>query len=358
MTETTLKHKTTSSLFWSFLDKFGQQTLNFASMLILMNIVATEDYGMIGSLALFIAFAPILIDSGFGRVLINRKDLSETDYSTVFYFNVSLSIILYLISFFTAPLLGKIFNAPAIVNIIRVLFISFIFNALRLIHQTILTKKADFKGITRANMLALLIADVVAVIMAIAGYGAWALVAQTLLFAFFRTVFFWIYSPWRPIAQFSLNSLKDLFGFSNKLLLSSFISTTVNNIYPSLIAAFYPLSQVAFFNQAKKYQDIPFLTLSNTFRQVAMLILSEINEQTERLKRVVSKLIKSIAFLSFPIGFIMIVVAEPLFFLFLKKMVGICTFFQVLTFAGCSLRLFLFLTNCLLPKKTRATSWV
>ncbi|HBU46371.1 MAG TPA: flippase, partial [Porphyromonadaceae bacterium] len=122
----------------------------------------------------------------------------------------------------------------------------------------------------------------------------------TLLYAFFRSLFLWVYSPWRPIARFSRKSLGTFFAFSNKLLSASVISTTVNNIYPSLIAAFYPMSQVAYFNQAKKYQDIPFLTLANTFRTVAMLILSEINEQTERLKRVVSKIIKSIAFLSFP----------------------------------------------------------
>ena len=335
MADSALKKKTTVSLFWSFLDKFGQQILNFASMLILMNIVATEDYGLIGSLAVFVAFSSILIDSGFGRALLNRKNLSETDFSTVFYFNISLSVVLYLIFFFTAPLLGKIFNAPAIVNVVRVLFLSLIFNAFGLIHQTILTKKADFKGLTKVNMLALFIADVVAVVMAIAGYGVWALVAQILLYAFFRTVFLWFYSSWRPVAQFSRKSLNAFFAFSNKLLFSSVISTTVNNIYPSLIAVCYPMNQVAFFNQAKKYQDIPFLTLANTFRSVAMLILSEINEQTERLKRVVSKIIKSIAFLSFPIGFTMIVIAEPLFFLFFReKWLPSVPFFQLLTFAG------------------------
>ena len=106
MTEPTLKHKTTLSLFWSFLDKFGQQILNFLSMLIMMNILATEDYGLIGSLAVFVAFSSILVDSGFGRALLNRKELEIDDYATVFYFNITLSILLYLLFFFAAPLLG------------------------------------------------------------------------------------------------------------------------------------------------------------------------------------------------------------------------------------------------------------
>ncbi len=321
MADSALKKKTTVSLFWSFLDKFGQQMLNFASMLILMNIVAAEDYGLVGSLAVFVAFSSILIDSGFGRALLNRKDLTQTDYATVFYFNISLSVVLYLLFLFTAPLLGKMFHAPAITSVVRILFLSLIFNAFGLIHQTILTKKANFKGLTQVNTLALLFSDIVAVVMAIAGYGVWALVAQTLLYAFFRSLFLWIYSPWRPIARFSRKSLDAFFAFSNKLLSASVISTTVN--------------QVAYFNQAKKYQDIPFLTLANTFRTVAMLILSEINEQTERLKRVVSKIIKSIAFLSFPIGLTMIVIAEPTFhLLFKEKWLPAVPYFQILTFAG------------------------
>ncbi len=345
MADSTLKKKTTVSLFWSFVDKFGQQILNFASMLILMNIVATEAYGMIGSLSVFVAFSSILIDSGFGRTLLNKKELTESDYSTVFYFNISLSVVLYLVFFFTAPLLANIFHTPVIANIVRVLFLSLICNAFGLIHQTIITKKANFKGLTKINMLALFIANVVAVVMAIAGYGVWALVAQVLLYAFCRSLFLWFYSKWRPTERFSKSSLRTFFAFSNKLLATSAISTTINNIYPTLIAVFYPMSQVAYFNQAKKYQDIPFLTLSNTFRQVAMLILSEINEQTERLRRVVSKIIKSIAFLSFPIGFAMIVVAEPVFYLFFKeKWLDSVPFFQVLTFAG-MLSPFIFIFN-------------
>ena len=352
MAEPSLKHKTTVSLFWSFIDKFGQQVLNFVSMLVLMNIVATEAYGLIGSLALFTALSTILIDSGLGRVLINRKDVSLADYNAVFLFNAALSATLYLILFFISPLIANLFNAPQLVPVSRVLFLTLIFNALGLIHQTILIKKADFKSLTKVNMLALLIADVVAIAMALTGFGVWALVSAASFFnrahiAVLGTLFV-------VIRTFNLSRVKSYFGFSYKLLLSNLVSSTVNNIYPSIIATFYPLSQVAYFDRAKKYQEIPFLTLSNTFRSVAMLILSEVNQQQERLVRVVRKLIKSIAFLAFPIAFLMILIAEPTFYLFFKeKWLASVPYFQVLTLGGMLLP-FTFIFNELFIAKERA----
>ncbi len=354
MAESSLKHKTTVSLFWSFLDKFGQQLLNFMSMLVLMNIIVPDAYGMIGSLALFTAFSTILIDSGFGRVLINRKEVSRSDYSAVFYFNVGLSVLVYLLLFFASPLIANLFNTPAIIPIARVLFLMLIFNAFGLIQQTLFIKDADFKTLTRVNILALLIADVLAIVLALLGLGVWALVAQLTLYALLRTIFLWICSSWRPVRDFAFSNLKKYFGLGYKLLLTNTLAATINNIYPSLIALFYPMSQVAYFNQAKKYQEIPFLTLSNTFRSVAMLILSMVNEQSDRLKRVVRKMIKSIAFLSFPIAFLMILIAEPTFHLFFReKWMASVPYFQVLTLGGMLLP-FTFIFNELFIAKERA----
>lgn len=300
-----------------------------------MNIVATEDYGKINSLAVFIAFSSILIDSGFGRALLNRQNLTNKDYSTVFIFNVLFSILLYSLLFISAPFLSELFNSSEITLIARMVFMSIVLNGLGLIQQTILTKKADFKCLSKINITALLIANIIAIVMALYGYGVWALVAQTLVYALFRTIFLWTYSKWRPAFDFSFDSLKSFFSFSSKLLLTNTIATIANNIYPSLIALFYPMSQVAYFGQAKKYQEIPFLAITNTFRSVAMLILSEINNESDRMKRVVSKMIKSIAFIAFPLGFIMILLAEPIFYIFFKeKWFSSVPFFQALTLAG------------------------
>lgn len=337
MAESTLKHKTTVSLFWSFTDKFGQQMINLGTSIVLMRILDPSEYGLIGALALFIAFSNLLIDSGFTRALLNRKTISPAEYSTVFYFNLGFSILLYLILFAIAPLLATIFHEPRIEPVSRILFLSLILNAGGIIQQTLLIKRADFRGITKVNMAALLITATVAIVMALNGFGVWTLVVQTLLFAFFRSLFLWLYSRWIPLRIFSLKILRSFSGLSNKLLLTSLINAVFNNIYPSIIAFFYPnsMKQVGYYSQASKYQEIPFGILSNTFRSVSMLVLPEINEQTERLKRVVSKMMKSLAFLSFPIGFLMILIAEPTFlFLFRDKWLPAVPYFQVLCLAG------------------------
>lgn len=337
MSESELKQKTTTSLFWSFLDKFGHQFINLASSIILMAVVAKSEFGIMGILAVFIAFSNILIDSGFSRALLNRKDISDREYTTVFIFNVGLSIIIYLLLYLLAPRLSFMFSEPRLTNVARILFISFVINALGLIQQTLLIKKADFRGLTKINIPAVLLSAIVAILMAIKGMGIWALVAQIVMYAFFRTLFLWIYSGWRPKAMFSTNLLMNSMGLSSKLLVSSLISAIFNNIYPSIIAFFYPnsMNRVADYTQANKYQDIPFAMISNTFRSISMLILSEINEEIDRLKRVVSKLHKTIAFISFPVGLFMILVAHQTFeFIWQDKWLSAVPFFQILTLAG------------------------
>jgi O-antigen/teichoic acid export membrane protein len=352
-----LKKKTTLSLFWAFLDKFGEMLIYLISSIVLMNIVEPSEYGLMGVLMIFIVISRLLADSGFGRALLNRKTLSETELSSVFFFNIGLSLLLYFIFFLCAPLIANLFSEPCLVSISKVLFLGFVFHSFGIIHQLLLTKKADFRGLTKINIPALLVAAIVAIIMALNGFGVWALVAQSVIYAFLRTIFLWIYSTWRPMVSFNVKVLQSFFAFSYKLLLSGFIGAFFNNIYPSLIALFYPnnsMNQVGYFSQANKYQDIPFGVISNAFRAVSMVILSEINQEIERLKRVVSKAMKSIAFLTFPIGLYMILAAQPAFsLLFGEKWNPAVPYFQVLVLAG-MLSPFTFILNELFIARERA----
>ena len=354
MSDTTLKKRTVTALFWSFLDKFGQKVIFLISSVFLMRLLDTSDYGIMGSLLIFVAFSSLLIDSGFGRALLNRKEIGALEYSTVFYFNLAISLLLYIAFFFSAPLIAKLFNEPLLIPVSRVLFLSLIFNGFSLIQMIIFIKASDFKTQTKANTAALIISTIIALVMAWQGYGVWSLVAQNVIYAFFRSLFLWLYSTWRPQKLFSLSKLKVFFAFSNKLLASGAIGAIFNNIYPSIIAMFYPMQQVGYYTQAFKYQDTPFVVLSDTFRSVSMLILSEINDQTERLRRVVSKLIKSISFLSFPIALILILLAEPLFVtLFGDKWLPSVPYFQILCLGG-AVSPFTFILNELFIAKERA----
>lgn len=332
-----LKTKTTTSLFWSFLDKFGHQLINLVSSVILMAVVAKSEFGIMGILAVFIAFSNILIDSGFSRALLNRKEVLDREYTTVFFFNVALSVVLYLILFFTAPYLASLFNEPRLIPVARVLFVSFLLNALGLIHQVLLMKRADFRGLTKVNIPAVILSAIIAIVLGIKGYGIWALVAQLVTYSLFRTLFLWVYTSWRPRLVFSKSLLMNSMGLSSKLLATSLISAIFNNIYPSIIAFFYPnsMNSVADYTQANKYQEIPFAMISNTFRSISMLILSEINQEIARLKRVLSKLLKTIAFVSFPVGLFMILVSHQVFNLIWQdKWLSAVPYFQFLTLAG------------------------
>ena len=332
-----LKTKTTTSLFWSFLDKFGHQLINLVSSVILMAVVAKSEFGIMGILAVFIAFSNILIDSGFSRALLNRKEVLDREYTTVFFFNVALSVVLYLILFFTAPYLASLFNEPRLIPVARVLFVSFLLNALGLIHQVLLMKRADFRGLTKVNIPAVILSAIIAIVLGIKDYGIWALVAQLVTYSLFRTLFLWVYTSWRPRLVFSKSLLMNSMGLSSKLLATSLISAIFNNIYPSIIAFFYPnsMNSVADYTQANKYQEIPFAMISNTFRSISMLILSEINQEIARLKRVLSKLLKTIAFVSFPVGLFMILVSHQVFNLIWQdKWLSAVPYFQFLTLAG------------------------
>ena len=356
MGDSVLKRKTIVSLFWSFLDKFGEQLIYLVSGIILLRIVEPTEYGLMGTLMIFTVFSKVIADSGFGRALLNKKDISETAYSSVFYFNVGISLFFYIALFFLAPFIAKVFNEPRLTAVSRILFLSFVFYSFGIIQQTLLVKRADFRTITKVNIPSLLIAATVAIVMGIKGMGVWCLVAQHLIYSFLRTLFMWIKTGWKPVAQFSLHALRSFFIFSNKLLASGLITAIFNNIYPAIIAYFYPnsMNQVGYYSQANKYQDIPFGMISNAFRSVSMLILSEINKELERLKRVVRKIMQSVAFLAFPIGLYMILAAEPAFqILFGNKWNPAIPYFKGLTIAG-MLSPFIFILNELFIARERA----
>ena len=354
MSDSTLKKRTVTALFWSFLDKFGQKVVFLISSLFLMRMLDISAYGIIGSLVIIIAVSVLLTDSGFGRALINRKNISELEYNTVFYFNLAISFFLYIVLFVSAPYIAQLYNEPLIIPVSRVLFLSIIFNGFSLIQTTILTKASDFKTQTKANTTALIISTIIALFMAWKGFGVWSLVAQRVISSFLKTVLLWLYSSWRPARLFSFSKLKTFFAFSNKLLASGAIGAVFNNIYPSIIGVYYPMKQVGFYQQAYNYQDTAFSVISDTFRSVSVVILSEINHHTDRLLQVVSKLMKSISFLSFPIAFILILIAEPIFVnVFDEKWLPSVPYFQILCLGG-AVSPFAFILNELFIAKERA----
>ena len=249
-----LKQKTISGVLWSCVERFSVQGIQFVIMVI---ILLPSDYGMIGMLAIFIAIAQTLIDSGFSNALIQKKDRSEIDYSTLFYFNIVVGIILNFILFFSSPLIARFYNTPELTGLTRVLALNLFINSLAVVQRAILSIKIDFKTQAKASFSAAIISGIVGIVMAYTGFGVWSLAVQTVLNAFVNTVLLWIFSKWIPLKVFSFESFKKLFAFGSKLLASGLLDTIYRNIYTIVIGKKFASTDLGYFTRADQFAQFP-----------------------------------------------------------------------------------------------------
>lgn len=333
--EKTLKEKTTSALIWSFIDKFGQQIIYLVTGILLARTLSPHDYGIVGSLSLFIALSTIFISSGYARALLNNPIFSQIEYNTVFFYNVVSAFIIYTILFLCAPLISLFFKQPSLTLISRVLFLTLIFNSFVGIQSVYLTKRMNLKSFSKANIYSLFLASTFAVYAVFKGFGVWSLVIQAVLNSFFMMFFYWHYSEWRPTKIFDIKILRQFFPFTSMIMLTSIIYTVFNNIYSIIIGRIYSITQLGYYTQASKYQDIPTGLVTNTFRTILSPLLSKVLDDEERFKRIVSKLMKTMSLFIFPILFGMILIARPFFIVLItEKWLPSVPIFQILCISG------------------------
>ncbi|EPC4486669.1 lipopolysaccharide biosynthesis protein [Serratia liquefaciens] len=313
----TLKERAVSGMIWSIIERFLVQGVQFGISIVLARIISPSDFGLIGMVAVFIVLSDIIINSGFTQALIQKKDRTQTDYSTVFYFNLLISILLYAVIYFIAPFVADFYSAPPLVHIIRVLGISIIIKSLCLVQTTKLAIDLNFKLRTKINFLSVIISGSIALYLANHDYGAMALVYQTLINSICVTVFMAILLRWRPNFEFSFDSLSRLFGFGSKLLLASFVRTIVDNCYAILIGRFFSSKEVGYYTQGRNIPDLISVNLFNILQGVLFPILSSTQDDTERLIRIYKKSLDMTAFIVMPamVGFTFL--AEPFVHFFL-----------------------------------------
>lgn len=245
-----LKSKTVKGVFWSSIERFSVQGVQFIIQIIIARILLPSDYGLIGMLAIFMAVSQSLIDSGFSNALIRKQNCTNTDYSTVFYFNIVVGIVLYGILYFSAPLIANFYKTPELVLITRVVGITLFINSLTVVQRAILTKKVDFKTQTKASLTAAIISGVIAIIMAYSNYGVWALVIQTIINGFLTAILLWIFSKWAPHKVFSWISFKEMFSFGSKLLISGLLDTIYRNLFTLVIGKQFNKSDLGYYTRA------------------------------------------------------------------------------------------------------------
>lgn len=307
-----LKGAAAKGLFWSAMERFGAQGIQFVFGIMITRILLPADYGLVGMILIFMAIGQTLVDSGFGSALIWKEKPTPADYSTVFYFNISISFILYLFFFLLAPVIAKFYHEPQLVNLIRIICLNFIILSFSLIQQVVLQKKVDFKLLAFINVTGSLIAGIIALYLAFKGFGAWAIVIQILAKSFLTSLLLWVFNKWRPLFAFDFASLKELFGYGSKLTAASLIYTIFQYLYFNVIGKLFPVASLGFYTRAVQLQEFPVKTIGSIFNRVVFPIFSTIQNDNERLKNAVRKTLKTMVFFTFPILFGLIAISDQL----------------------------------------------
>lgn len=329
-----LKSKTVKGVVWSSIERFSTQGVQFLIMIIMARLLTPKDYGLIGMLAIFLAVAQSLIDSGFSQALIRKQDRTDVDNSTVFYFNIVVSSALYLILFIAAPFVADFYNQPELTSVMRVVCLGVILNSLAVVQRALLTVRIDFKTQAKASLSAAVISGCIGIVLAYCGFGVWSLVVQQLLNLSVNTLLLWIFSKWRPIAVFSWKSFHELFAFGSKMLASGLLDTLYRNIYPIVIGKLFSASSLGHYTRAQQFSEFPSSNVTGIIQRVTYPILCGIQDETERLEAVYRKFLKLSAFIIFPLMIGMSAVARPFIDIALGTQWGFCgQLLQIICFA-------------------------
>ena len=307
-----LKQQTLQGLSWSFIDNFVAQMVSFVVSIVLYRLLVAAEVGILGIITFFLAILTSLVDSGFGSALIQKKDSTQTDYCTVFYFNLVIAVLLYGLMFFGAPFSESYFEIPGLTPILRVAGIGLIINAMGAIQFTLLVKRIDFKTKTKISFISDMLAGIIAIVLAFKGFGVWSLVWRSLLGQSFTVILLWIWNKWRPEAIFSLKSFKELFGFGYKLAFAGLINTIYNNIYYPIIQKNFSSASLGFYTVAEKYTNLFSTTLTSNIQRVSFPVLATIQDNPSRLRRGYRKMIKSTMMITFSLMLGLAAIAKPL----------------------------------------------
>lgn len=330
-----LKKQALSGMLWTFTQQFSTQGISFAVSIVLARLLLPSEFGLIAMIGIFIGLGSALINSGLTTSLVRTLDPDEDDFSTVFYFNLFASIIVYLIVYFLAPYIAVFYNQELLTLVVRVYSITFITNAFSAIQIARLTKILDFKTQMLVTIPSLILSSIVGLTMAYNGYGVWSLVYSALVQSILSTLQLWFRSKWVPRRSFNLKKFSIHYHYGIKMMFSSILDIIFTNAYTIIIGRFFLPAQVGFYNRAQTLQMLPVGNISSVLGKVTFPIFASLQNDNERLKNAFSKIMKMVVFLVAPILIFMSVLAEPLFrFLFTEKWLPSVPYFQIICING------------------------
>lgn len=314
-----VKHKVINSLFWSSFEKFSAKGVQFFLGIVLARLLSPEDYGLIGIILIFVSFSNTITDSGFKSALIQKKNRDEKDFSTVFFFNIVIATIFYGLFFLLAPLISVFFENDALILLIRVSMITIVINSLAVVQIARYSINLDFKTQSKATLISVLISGFIGITMAFLDYGVWSLVAQFIIRTIVNVFLLCMYSGWVPSEGFHLDRFRSLFSYGYKLLLSSLLEVTYRNVYIIIIGKFYTIKELGFYTRAKQFSDFPSTNLTQILDRVTFPLLSQIQDDRQKLTQKYKLLIENSSLVFFPLMILLMTLSEPIIMLVLSE---------------------------------------
>ncbi len=343
-----LHRKTVHALSWSFIEVVAQKGVQFVIGIVLARLLFPEEFGLIGMLTIFMAVIRTFLDSGFGAALIQKRDITQTDICSIFYFNILVGLAAAGLLCLGAPWIAAFYRQPALEALTRALSLSVIIDSFGMIQGTIMVKDINFKTQTKVSLVSGALSGIIGISLAALGFGVWSLVVQQLSASLFTTVSLWLFNSWRPALIFSFGSLRNLFGFGSRLLFSGLLNQIFENSYLVVIGRLFSAADLGFFARAKTLNDLPTQTLSGMVARVTFPVFSTLQSDPDRLKRGLKKALTMLVLLNFPMMIGLTVVARPLVVVLLtEKWVPCVPYLQLLCIAGVLFPLHLINLNAL-----------
>jgi O-antigen/teichoic acid export membrane protein len=335
MPQRNLKKKAASGMIWTALQRYSTMLIQFISGIILARLLTPYDYGCIGMLTIFLFLAGSFIDGGFGSALIQKKQPTQEDYSTIFFWNLGMAVVLYAVLYFSAPAIARFYNIPLLCDVLRVMGGILFIYAFNIVQRNQLQKKLKFKVLSIVTITTSITSLAITIIMAYHGYGVWSLVAQHILTALIPALFFWFYIKWRPKLTFSRQSFRELFSFGFYMFLTNLLNQFGHQIQGLLIGRFYNASTMGFYSKANATERLASQSISQVMTQVTYPLYAEVQDDKERLSNIIKQLTMTLSYITFPLMFILLLCAKPLFvFLYSERWLESVPYFQVLCLAG------------------------
>lgn len=314
MAQQSLRDKTIKGTMWSAIDNVAHLGVQFVVSIVLARLLSPDDYGLIGIITIFTTVCTAIINGGFSNALIRTQNPTDEDYNTAFICNLLMSILLYAIVFLCSPLIAAFFNRQELVALTRVSSFTMIIGALAIVQQTRLTKRIDFKTQTKITLIASILSGIIGIALALMDYGVWALVVQGIVAQVLRTVLLWFFNHWAPSLRFSKESFNRLFGFGWKMMASGILDSLWTQLYQVIVGKFYSPSTLGQYTRAKQFSTLFSSNLTTVIQRVTYPVLSDIQNEKERMVAAYRRIIKTTMFMTFALMFALGAVSEPLLY--------------------------------------------